>query len=92
MPASAKLMSDRRQDHVGALELVVAQWRSLGAHVVEQLTKGIGKAVLGAAFDDRDNALLELGETVAVAVVEPVLALARDADDHPWLPFPLAGC
>ena len=92
MPASAKLMSARRQDHIGAVELVVAERRSLGAHVVEQLAEGVGEAVLAAAFDDRDHVLLELGETLAVAVVEAILALAGDADDHPWLPFPLGWC
>src|SRR5580693_6669997 len=70
-----------REDHVGALQLVVAQRRALRTHVVQQRGEGIGEAVFAAAVDDRQRFAAQLVDARGVTVREPVLTLAGDADD-----------
>ena len=53
--------------------------------------EGVAEAVLGARLDDPHHPFLELVEVLALAVVEAVLVLAGDADDHRGH-SPLAAC
>src|SRR3954454_24042061 len=83
----------RRQDHVGALELLSVEQRALAADQREQLLEALVERVLVAAVDRLDDAVVEVVEAVGVLVGEAVLTLRRDADDHacPSLPGSSAG-
>src|SRR4051794_14507291 len=72
----------RRQDDLGGLEVVVVERLALGAHHVQELLERRVEGVLVAAIDGGDGRVVELVEPRVVAVVESVLALVRDPDDH----------
>src|SRR5829696_3318459 len=74
----------RRDDHVGALELLGVDQASLGPHERQQLLEALVKGVLVARLDRLDDGVVEVVEAVGLLVGEVVLALGRDPDDHAW--------
>src|SRR5438034_5318798 len=71
----------RRQDHVRLLQLVVAQFRpgpGEGEHLVEQRAEGLRVPGL----DHGHRLVVQLVELGSLVVIQPVLALGRDAHDH----------
>src|SRR5207247_8417209 len=75
-----------RQDVVRHAEVVVGSALPT-AHERQQLLERGVERVLVAGVDRGDDGVVELVELVVLAVVEVVLALARDPDDH-WAPPP----
>src|SRR5215218_1141810 len=78
----------RRKDELGRLEVVVVERLALAAHEVQQLLEPRVEAGLVEGRDGADDGVVELVEPRVVAVVEPVLALVGDPDDHCWPPSP----
>src|SRR3954469_14916234 len=72
----------RRDDHVGLLQVVVAEPVALPPHELEHLLEERVEARLVARLDRGDRLVVELVEAWRVLVGEPVLILRRDADDH----------
>ena len=84
-PASTKLRSDGRQDDVGGVEVVVLELLALGAHDLQQLLEGRVEASSSPDVDRPHGGVVELVEARVQAVVEAVLPLVGDPDDHePW--------
>src|SRR3954468_8443429 len=83
----------RREQDVGAFELVVRHPGADLADVIEQRSERLEERRLVAALGGGDGGVVELVEVVAIAVVDPELTLAHDPDDHaPALPSPSSPC
>ena len=63
---------------------------ALGAHELEQRVERLAKARLVAVGHRRDGVVVDRVQALERSVVQPVLALAEDADDHE--PFPSSIC
>src|SRR5712692_2276877 len=75
----------RRQDHVGLLELLVAELRPRPREL-EHLPEQPPEALLVPRLDEGDDLVVQLVQPRGLPVLQTVLALGRDADDH--LPSP----
>src|SRR3954468_4587376 len=83
----------RREEDVGALVVAVRPPGADLAAVIEQRGERLEERCLVAALGGGDGGVVELVEVVAVAVVDPELALAHDPHDHaPALPSPSSPC
>jgi hypothetical protein len=72
----------RRDDHVGLLDLVVAEPLAVAAHQLEHRLEELVEAVLVARLDRGDGLVVEVVEPGRILVGQPVLILGRDPDDH----------
>src|SRR4051812_26079587 len=78
----------RREGVLRGLEGVGVERLRLGADDGGQVLAGGGEAVLVARLDRPDDRVVELVEAGVEAVVQAVLSLVGDADDHACPPSP----
>ena len=88
LAASLKVTSDGGRITSEASMSSSATRLAVVADVLEQRLHRFPEAVFATGLDDRDDPFLEFVDALALAVVEAVLVLAGDADDHggysPW--------
>src|SRR4029079_19576980 len=100
-PVAAELLAGLRERDIGRRQDVVGHTQGIvrdmlaGAHEREQLLERLVEAVLVVGVDRGDDGVVELVELRVLTVVQAVLALARDPDDHwasPLCSWPPSSC